>query len=217
MKHGILFIALLVGSLSFSQSKKDLQDKINQQQTTIDSLKKVIANQENIIENRDRSIGILNEDLKKVQEELQAETDLRREKHAMIQKLRKRSSTGEAKIYYMSNIKNVLKVPAGKYWIVNQFMSDYTASVSQDSLGNTITEEVHVYLQELNGTVLTNPAEKMYGPKLFSSMHPEQVIPFPLVFTEGTQFKIVVFKGEVGALYPYDGKVYFSYTEKDKV
>lgn len=215
MRLSLLTIALFIGCTSIAQTKKELQEKIDRQTQTIDSLKKVVANQENIIENRDRSIGILNEDITTVKEELQKEVDLRREKHAIIQKLRKRSATGTPKIMYMSNVKNVLKVPEAKYWVIHQFMSDYAASVTTDSLGVTTAEEIHIFLKELNGTVLTDPTQKMYGPKLYSSLHPEQAIRFPLLFAAGTQFKIAVFKGSIGALYPYDGKVYCTYTEKD--
>ena len=205
-----------MGSQVIAQSKKDLQGIISKRDKSIDSLVKIVENQENIIENRDRSIKILNEDIGTLKDDLQKEVDLRREKHAMIQELRKQSATGDPKIMYMSNVKNVLKVPEGKNWTLYQFMSDFSASLQTDSLGLKHAEEVHVFLKEINGTVLTDPAQKMYGPKLFSSLHPEQVIKFPLIFTEGTQFRIVVYKGEIGSLYPYNGKVYCTYTEKDK-
>jgi uncharacterized coiled-coil protein SlyX len=215
MKYLTILSTLIICAVSFSQSKKDLQDQVNHRNATIDSLNKVILNQENIIENRDRSNRILTEDVATLTEDWKEEIALRRSKHAHILLLRKRAATGKAKIMYMSNIKNVLKVPPGKYWTLNQFMSDYTAGISKDSTGATITEEVHVFLKEINGTVLTDPTKKLYGPKLFSSLHPEQTIRFPILFTEGVQFKIIAFKGEIGALYPYGGTVYCTYTEKD--
>ncbi|MBD3636981.1 MAG: hypothetical protein HUJ25_06510 [Crocinitomicaceae bacterium] len=215
MKKILILSALLASTVSFSQSKKELMEQVDKKNATIDSLHKVIANMENIIENRDRSNKILTEDVDELTVKLQEETDLRREKHAIIQKLRNRAATGVPKIMYMSNTKNVLKVPKGKYWTINQFMSDYTSKITIDSTGTPIAEEVHVFIKELDGTVLTNPAQKLYGPKVFSSLHPEQVIRFPLIFTEGVQFKIAVYKGEIGALEAYDGKVYCTYTEKD--
>lgn len=217
MKKAIIILAvLLVGPQLFAQSKKDLQAIISKRDKSIDSLIKIVENQENIIENRDRSIRILNEDVGTLKDELQEEVDLRRQKHSMIQELRKQSATGDPKIMYMSNVKNVLKVPEGKFWTLFQFMSDFSGGMSTDSLGIKHSEEVHVFLKEINGTVLTDPSKELYGPKLFSSTHPEQVIKFPLIFTAGTQFRIAVYKGEVGALSPYDGKVYCTYTEKDK-
>lgn len=214
-KYTILSLFLLVGLLSFSQTKKELEDAIARKNASIDSLNKVIANMENIIENRDRSIKILNEDVITLKEDWQEENQGRRKAEGEVNKLLKQSATGTAKIMYMSNVKNILKVPEGKYWVMHQFMSDFSGGMSTDSTGITTVDEVHVFLKEINGTVLTDPSKNLYGPKLFSSLHPEQMIICPLLFTEGTQFKIEVYKGKIGALSLYEGKVYCTYTEKD--
>lgn len=215
MKY-LLSICIILGtSFGFAQSKKDLENKIIKQDRTIDSLKKVIANYENIVENRDRSINIMKEDVETFkQEKLDAEAKTR-EKHAIIQKLRKESSTGVSKFITLNNNKPAFKIKEGKYIVVNQFMTDFTSSITTDSLGDQEVEEIHVYLKSINDEVLTDPANKKYGPKVYSSLHPEKVIRFPLIFTENMKFSIIVFKGKEGELYPHNGTVYCSFTEKD--
>ena len=207
-----IFMLTLTGGLA--QSKRDLEEKVARQEKTIDSLNKVIANMENIIENRDRSIKIMRQDFEKYKEETrEANEALARERNTTA-RLRAQQSTGKAKIMTLNNSRSTLKVKEGHVWRINQFMTDYTSSVETDSLGNPIIKEVHVFLKKLNDDELTNISQGMYGPKLFSSLHPEQMIQFPIILPEKTSFTIQVMTGDIGNLTAYQGDVYCSFTEK---
>jgi hypothetical protein len=217
MKTAIKFtlMLLVVASGSFAQTKKELIDQIAKQQKTIDSLNAVISNMENIIENRDRSIQIYVADEEKLKKGLSDHNIALENARNQTASLRRQNAYGQAKMISMSNNRSVLKVKEGMVMTVNQFMGDYTASVSTDSTGNPVLEEIHVFIKEINGTVLTDIASKKFGPKLYSSLHPEASIHLPMVLPAGNVFKIAVFKGTVGNLTPYDGAVLCSYTEKE--
>ncbi|MEX1002500.1 MAG: hypothetical protein WDZ35_10340 [Crocinitomicaceae bacterium] len=204
----------LFPSLTFSQSKKELESKVQQQEKSIDSLKKAIANFENIIENRDRSIKIMRVDMEKYKEIIREKNEVIGQQRNQIAVLKAQQATGSAKILALSNSRSKLKVSPGMVWTINQFITDYTSEFTTDSLGNKHPEEIHVFLKSINGEQLTDITNNQFGPKVFSSLHPEQVIPFPIILTENTSFSIAVYSGTIDALIPYDGNVFFSYTEK---
>ena len=212
--RSILIIFLLCPIINFAQSKAELTAKIDQQKVTIDSLKKVNANYDNIIENRDRSIKILKEDkteLTKEKEELATKVN---KLYRTISSLENQASQGKTKLVQLSNQSAKFTVAAGKTVVLNQLISDYTSSVTIDSLGNTVAREVHVFLKGMNGERLTNLAQNQYGPQLFSSQHPENTIHFPIILEENTQIEILVLEGPLTDLQPFAGKVLISYTEK---
>lgn len=210
----ITVLMLMIGSGAFAQSKKDLETNIAKQQKTIDSLNAVIANMENIIENRDRTIKIYAEDeekLKKSLSDFNIALDNCRNHKANLQR---QNAYGEAKMISMNNSRSTIKVKAGHVTTINQFMGDYTSNITTDSTGATVLEEIHVFIKEINGTVLTNPASKKFGPKVYSSLHPEATINLPIVLTEGMTLKIAVYKGAMDELIPYEGTILCSFTEK---
>ncbi|MCB9223757.1 MAG: hypothetical protein R2780_03710 [Crocinitomicaceae bacterium] len=214
LKIKIGFVFLLAAAGTFAQAKKELEDKIIQQQKTIDSLKAVISNMENIIENRDRSIQIYVADEEKYLKSISDFNIALDNCRTQNAGLRQRQSVGTAKLMAMTNDRAMLKAPEGKMLIINQMIGDYTSSISTDSLGNVVTEEIHVFMKTLNGKTLTDISNKQFGPKLYSSIHPEQTIQFPIILPAGTSLSIVVLKGEIGNLQIYDGMVTCSYTEK---
>lgn len=210
----ILYILLLFPFAGITQSKAELIATIDQQKATIDSLKKVNANYDNIIENRDRSIKILKEDkteLTQEKEELGAKVNTL---YRTISTLENQASQGQSKLIQLSNQSAKFTVAAGKTVVLNQLLADYTSIVSTDSLGNTVAREVHVFLKGMNGERLTNLAQNQYGPQLFSSQHPEHTIQLPIILEENTQIEILVLEGPLTDLQPFAGKVLISYTEK---
>lgn len=214
MKSKITFIFLLAGCLSFSQSKTELTEQITRQQKTIDSLKSVVENYENIVENRDRSIWILKEDIAKADKEKEELNTKIRQKNAELIKLRNQNKSGVASKITMNNTRAVWTVPAGKHWIINQFIGDYITDLQKDSLGVTTGKEIHVFLKSINDVVLTDIEKNLYGPQLYSSITPHHTIRFPLVLTENTKFSIAVYKGSIGSLELYSGNIVCTYYEK---
>lgn len=212
IKLSLLLLVVSTGALA--QSKKELEDKIVLQQKTIDSLNAVIANMENIIENRDRSIQIYvadEEELKKGLRDHNIALENCRNQQAA---LRRQNAYGEAKFIVMTNAKSVYKVKEGYEVTFNQFLGDYTSNITTDSLGNPVLEEIHVFIKEIDGKVLTDVANNRFGPKVYSSLHPESTINLPMVLTAGTTIKIAVYKGTIDQLEPYDGPILCSFTEK---
>jgi hypothetical protein len=211
----VVLIVLFISGMGFSQTKTELQAKIDQQTKTIDSLKAIVANNENVIETRDRSIKFLQEDKVELNKKLEEQTNVVRAKNTEIAGLRAQNATGVAKKVTLTNTKSSMTVPAGKHWVINQFIGDYLSPPTTDSTGAVIPgSEIFVFLKTLNGETLTDPAQGKYGPLLYSSMTPYQTILYPLILTEGTSFSIVVYKGSVGALLQYEGGVVCSYWEK---
>ena len=205
----------IFSGIGYTQTKAELQAKIDAQTKTIDSLNAVVANYENIVETRDRSIKFLNmdkDDLNKTIGELSA---VIKTKNSEIAELRRQTTTGTAKKITLNNSRGTFTVPAGKHWVINQFIGDYLSPPTTDSTGAIIPgNEIFVFLETLNGETLTDPAQGKYGPLLYSSLTPYQTILFPLVFTEGTSFSVVVYKGQIGALVGFEGGVVCSYWEK---
>ncbi|UKN00441.1 hypothetical protein K6119_11930 [Paracrocinitomix mangrovi] len=216
MKKLLIAIVILASGTSFAQTKKELEDKVQQQQKTIDSLKAVLENMENIVENRDRSIKLLRENREEMKSDIILWDKKVKEKDAEIIKLRKQNQTGKATLMTLNNGRATLKVPEDQYWILNQFIADYTSGITTDTSGNKIVEEVHVYLKSIDDKVLTDIDKDLYGPKLYSSTHPEQSMQFPIFLMANTRFTIAVYKGTIGNLTPYEGNVYCSYTKKEK-
>lgn len=220
MRARFSFIVAILFSINcfitFGQSKADMQLQIDRLQKSLDSCKAVIANNENIIENRDRSIRILQEDVTKVEKEKEELNGKIRQKNGELIKLRSQNKQGEAKKMTLSNSRATLTVPAGKYWSVNQFMCDFATDFVRDSTGNMTYKNVHVFLQAMNGKVLTDLTQKMLGPQIYSSSHPEHCIQFPILLTENTTFSIIITKGHYHELELFDGTAIVTYFEKDK-
>ena len=210
----LLLLLVVISAPAFSQTKKELQDKVDQQTRSIDSLQKVIANQENIIENRDRSVRLAKEH----REEMKGERDdARREYNAVAKenaRLLKQTQVGQAKLMTLSNKRAIIKAEEGKTLTINQIICDYSAGVTTDSLGNTVTEEIHIFIKSINGEQLTDIAAKKYGPQLYSSLHPEHSIGFPLLIEGGNSVAIILLKGPINNLQPYEGVAHCTLTEK---
>jgi hypothetical protein len=207
----IVFLFPLIG---FTQTKKELADKVNRLEKTVDSLKKVADNQANIIENRDRTVLIT----KQHRAEMMEDRDKAIYKFSVIEKklakLERESKQGTVKFMTLANNRSTIKVKEGKTVTINQLITDYSAGVVTDSLGNESIEEIHIFIKALNGEILTDVTKGLYGPQVYSSTHPEHAISFPIALTSGSSFSIVMMKGEMNALVPYEGKAHCSYTEK---
>jgi len=213
MKVFILTL-LLIPFVGFSQTKKELADKVTRLEKTIDSLQGIVDNQENIIENRDRTVLLT----KQHRAEMMEDRDKALYKFSVIEKklakLERETKMGSATMVTIANNRNIIKVKEGKTYTINQIISDYSAGVVTDSLGNEQIEEIHIFVRAINGEVLTDVEKGLYGPQVYSSTHPEHAISFPIVLTEGTSFSVVLMKGSMDKLLPYDGRVYCSYTIK---
>ena len=216
ISKSILIVAVvLLNSSGFTQTKKELIDQVASQKVTIDSLKKVVANFENIVENRDRSINILKADTKEWREEKGNYVLKIREMDGKVADMRKQTKIGKSKMITLSNSRPTLKVPEGKYWVLNQFITDYMTDLVADSTGNMVGEEIHIFLRKINNDVLTDTSKNQFGPQVYSSVNSGSSMQFPITLTAGTSFSIVVMKGKMGALSEYAGKVHCTYVEKD--
>lgn len=216
MKNIFIIILLFSGTFSFSQTKKELLIQVEAKNKSIDSLNKVIAGLDNLIETRDRTIKFLREDKVELNSKIEELYIKISGKNTELSNLRKQAETGKASLKLMTNSRSKLKVPEGKYWIINQFMTDYISDLKADSLGDFHGDEIHVFLKSIDGTILTDPAKNMYGPQVYSSIESNQSIQFPLIFTENTSFAVIVMKGKIGEMVEHPGKVYCSIIEKDK-
>lgn len=209
----VVFCLLAINSVTFGQTKKEMLDKIAQLEKSLDSLKKVSDNFENIVENRDRTLGFCNDDKKKLSEEKLELAKLIKAKDDQIFNLERQARMGVTKLMAAGNSRSVFTVPEGKHWIINQVITDYAAALTKDSLGNTVCEEIHVFLKAIDDVVMTDVASGKLGPQLYSSTTPEHCLNLPLIFTSKTKFSIVIMKGPLDALQVYDGKISISFTE----
>lgn len=213
----IIIPALLVlcSAWTTAQTKTEMQAQIDKQIKSIDSLKLIIANQENIIENRDRSIKFLQEDVAEAEKEKEVLNGKIRQKNSELVSLRNQNKSGVAKKVTMNNTRASWTVPTGKHWVINQFIGDYITDLVKDSLGIFHGKEIHVFLKTINGTTLTDLSKNQLGPQIYSSIASNHTIQFPVVMTENTSFSIVVCKGALNALELCDGNVVCTYFEKD--
>ncbi len=210
----VLGIAL-ANSFTFAQTKKELLNQVEAQNKTIDSLNAVIENLDNIVETRDRTIKFLREDKTNLNTTIESLNQKIDAKNSEIFRLSKQAATGVGKMKLVNNKRPILKVPEGKYWVINQFIADYITDVSKDSLGIYSGEEVHVFVKSINDDILTKPSEGVFGPQVYSSINSNHTIPFPMILTENTKLTLIVMKGSFGSMTEYPGNVYCSLTEKD--
>lgn len=216
MKKALFTLLMLVSVLSVTaQTKAEMQVIIDKKTKSLDSLKAIADNLENIVENRDRSIMILKEDIAKGQTEIETLNGKIRQKNSELVMLRNYNKSGVAKKVTMNNTRASWTIPAGKHWVINQFIGDYIVDLAKDSLGNMVGKELHVFLKSINNVTLTDIAKNQYGPQVYSSMASNHTIQFPLVLTENTTFSIVVYKGKLGALELCDAGIVCTYFEKD--
>lgn len=208
-------LMVLCSALAIGQTKTEMQAQIDKQIKSIDSLKLIITNQENIIENRDRSIKFLQEDVAEAEKEKEVLNGKIRQKNSELVSLRNQNKSGVAKKVTMNNTRASWTVPAGKHWVINQFIGDYITDLVKDSLGIFHGKEIHVFLKTINGTTLTDLSKNQLGPQIYSSIASNHTIQFPIVMTENTAFSIVVCKGALNALELCDGNVVCTYFEKD--
>jgi len=112
MKVLLIALFVMIGS-AYAQTKKDLQDKIDVQSRTIDSLIKIIDNHANIIENRDRSVKLAREH----RDEMKVERDdARRDANAVRQeneRLLRQTIVGDAQLMTFSTKRAILKAGEG--------------------------------------------------------------------------------------------------------
>ncbi|MBI3134549.1 MAG: hypothetical protein HYZ14_07700 [Bacteroidetes bacterium] len=216
MRQFILILAFaFLGGVSFAQTKTEMQMQIDRQTKSIDSLKAIVDNQANIIENRDRSIMILKEDIAKGVTEVETLNGKIRQKNSELVMLRNYNKSGTAKKITMNNTRASWTIPAGKHWVINQFIGDYMVDLAKDSLGNMVGKEIHVFLKSINNVTLTDISKNQYGPQVYSSIASNHTMQFPLVMTENTTFSIVVYKGRLGSLELCDAGIVCTYFEKD--
>jgi hypothetical protein len=216
MRSKFLVVLFLFSGLAVNaQTKVEMQAQIDKQTRSIDSLKGVIANQENIIENRDRSIMILKEDIAKGATEVETLTGKIRQKNSELVMLRNYNKSGVAKKVTMNNARASWVVPAGKHWVINQFIGDYITDLVKDSSGNMVGKEIHVFLKSINSTTLTDITKNQFGPQVYSSIASNHTIRFPLILTENTSFSIIVCKGPLNAMELCDAGIVCTYFEKD--
>jgi septal ring factor EnvC (AmiA/AmiB activator) len=211
----LLALILLLPVCTFAQSKSELSEQIERQKVTIDSLKKVNANYDNIIENRDRSIKILKEDKVTFKADIAKMDDIIIGMQRTIYTLENQAEQGKNKLIQLSNQSFKFNVAAGKRIAIHQVIADYTSGITTDSLGNNDAREIHVFLKAINGEVLTDVTKKQLGPQLFSSQHPQNALNFPIIFEENSKLEVQIFEGPLSDLKPYGGKILLSYTEKD--
>ena len=213
-KELALFSAVLFLSATvFSQTKKELIDQNVQLRSSLDSLKKIADNQENIIESRDRTAKFHVDDITKLKAEkadLQAEL---KSKNRELKSLSEKLKFGNAKILTLTNRRAAIVVPEGRVWTLNSFIGDYFSGSHTDSSGNLIGTEIHIFIKAINGQVLTNVEAGKFGPQLFSSLHPNQSLRLPIVLGAKTAISIQIFEGELGNLKPYEGEIYCSVTD----
>jgi len=205
-----LFFALPI----FSQTKTELQTQVDKQKKSIDSLHLVIANLDNTIENRDRTVKFCYDEkveLNKTIDELNGKI---RGKNSELLQLRENAAFGTVKKITLNNTRGAFVVPEGKYWVINQFIGDYITDLAADSSGNFVGNEIYVFLKTINKETLTDISQNKYGPLLYSSMTPNQTMQFPLVLTTGTSFSVIIYKGKMGSLVEYAGDVVCTYFEK---
>jgi len=210
----ILLLSMLTLAAN-AQTKTEMQVQIDKQIKSIDSLKAIVDNQANIIENRDRSIMILKEDIAKGVTEAETLNGKIRQKNSELVMLRNYNKSGVAKKVTMNNTRASWTVPAGKHWVINQFIGDYLVDLAKDSTGIFVGKEIHVFLKSINSTTLTDISKNQYGPQIYSSVASNHTIQFPLVLTQNTTFSIVICKGVLGTLELCDKDIVCTYFEKD--
>ena len=127
---------------------------------------------------------------------------------------------GKAILKEFNNASAHFEVPEGKYWVIYGIFSDYlsggTIKMNQYTKTNVMenSEEVRIFMKNLNGTQVTDLSKNIFGTQLFRSTNASTVIPFPVVFPEKTSFDLLIVKGEdIASLKEHPGKGYISIME----
>ncbi len=128
--------------------------------------------------------------------------------------------SGKAILKEFTNATAHFEVPEGKYWVVYGIFSDYvsggTIKLDQFTKTNVMenSEEVRIFMKNLNGTQVTDLSKNIFGTQLYRSTNASSVIPFPVVFPEKTSFDLLLVKGEdIASLKEHTGKGFISIME----
>lgn len=128
---------------------------------------------------------------------------------------------GKAQLIEFTNATAKFTVPDGKTWVIYSFFSDYIADGvikynESYKVKELESEDVRIFLKELNVVEKTNYIKSIYGTQLYRSSNASTVIPYPLVFPEKTTFSLINLKGSnLGEVLLYNGSAFISFIEVD--
>ena len=126
---------------------------------------------------------------------------------------------GKAIFLEFDNTNATFNVPEGKTWYVHSIYSDHLFGGSYkfdeyDKVNYFVnSREVRIFIKELNGKIKTDYVKNVYGPQVYRSHQSGSAIPFPMIFTEKTNFSMIALHGEPGDMKPHTGSCYISLVE----
>ncbi len=110
-------------------------------------------------------------------------------------------------------------VPEGKSWYIYNIYSDYVAGgtlkYNEYEKKNVLenTEDVRIFIKELNGKLKTDYSKNIYGPQVYRGSNNATTITLPIIFSENTTFSLITLLGNTGQMTLHTGLSYISIIE----
>jgi len=229
-----LFVIFFISTFSFSQSKKDLEDKITHLNNSLIDLQSQNNNLNTKIENietqkkeldkhvndfRTKYENVLNDRVS--QEKTISSLEKTMDSLKTSAKISTVSKGSNAKLIAFDNGNASFTVPEGKRWEIVNVFSDYVVGgvveydeyLKKNELNNT--SSIRIFIKDLNGVEKTNLVKHIYGTQLYRSSGGLSGFSYPIIFPEKTTFNLIVVKGDLGNLEMFDGEAYISLIEVD--
>lgn len=102
---------------------------------------------------------------------------------------------GKAQIIEFTNSTAKFTVPAGKTWYIVNLFSDCSTNLSYDSQGNLNSDDIRIFIKSINGSIITDIANKKYGPVIYRGPNHERMQPLPIILPENSTIELVITSG----------------------
>ena len=103
---------------------------------------------------------------------------------------------GKAQIIEFNNSTAKFTVPAGKTWYIINLFSDCTTNLTYDSEGYLKADEIRIFIKSINGSIITDIANKKYGPVIYRGPMHERMQPLPIILPENSTIEFLVTSGD---------------------
>ena len=239
----ILFIILFISTVSFGQSKKELEAKVAQLNNSITELQSQNKNLNTKIQNIETQKKELDNNVNDFRTKYENVLNDRVSQEKTISGLEKTmdslktstktpatSKRGVVKLIEFSNANASFTVPEGKRWEIVNVFGDYFASYDKkqrdyDSKYYYATNHLRIFIKKLNNTTLTDLSKMKVGTCVYRSGFSERAFRMPILLNEKSTISFLITKDlsddviEQTGKFPHvkadSKKAYINYIEYD--
>ncbi len=230
----ILFVILFISTVSFGQSKKELEDKVSQLNNSLTELQSQNKNLNTKIENIETQKKELDNNINDFRTKYENVLNDRVSQEKTISSLEKtmdslitstKTSTASkgsvVKLIEFSNANASFTVPEGKRWEIVNVFGDYASSYEKkqndyDSKYYYDVIHLRIFIKKLNNTTLTDLDKRKIGSCVYRSGFSERAIRMPIILNEKSTISFLITKDVSDDVVEQTGKFYLEKADSKK-